>query len=274
MSERLEITIKELWTIASSYIDLHDDLLKSFLYNNVVSHPDTIILLSGKVTPDIKYEDITQYEESLQIGITDDRLWFTLTGHTKKEASVVGFAFDLLLEVAASKEKGINTMELARNTGQDPRSVTGRIKKFAHLVTTTQLVFKGHLVKLLRLNRFVTEKPKKPYINIKQHLSDIVSTVKNSKNGVRQVIDLKREMGFDKEKRLSKAFTSAITWLDQQQYLKKVIVVSPTNPAIKIRCVQFLQDYIPEDMVGNEDFENDSMYAVSYTHLDVYKRQL
>lgn len=254
------ITLNELWDLASKYVDLNDDYMKSYALNNVLAHPDTICLIDGQSTDlsTVKFEDVLQRADSVQIGITDDRLWLTLTGHTKKEASVVGFAFDLLLEVASSKEKGINTMELAKNTGQDPRSVTGRIKKFSHLVTMNQLVYKGHLVKSLTLNRFVTEEPKKPYINIKQHLPEIVEIVKNSKNGVRQVIDLKREMGFDKEKRLSKAFTSAISWLDQQGYLKKVIVVSPTNPSIKIRCVQFVKAHSPEESSGNNEFEDES----------------
>ena len=254
------ISLNELWDYASEYVDLNDDNMKGYTLSNVLAHPDTILLLSGKIVnkSSMQYEDVVKNADSVQIGITDDRLWLTLTGHTKKEASVVGLAFDLLLEVAASKDKGINTMELAKNTGQDPRSVTGRIKKFSHLVTMNQLVYKGHLVKSLTLNRFVTEKQKKPYVNIKQHLSEIVQVVKNSKNGVRQVIDLKREMGFDKEKRLSKAFTSAISWLDQQGYLKKVIVISPANPSIKIRCVQFVKSYFPEEVTGNNEFEDES----------------
>lgn len=255
-----KITLGELWEIASDYIDLSDDYMKSFTLNNILAHPDTVVLVSGKPvdSKSLTYEQMISNATNVQIGITDDKLWLTLTGHSKKEASVVGFAFDLLLEVAAAKEKGINTMELARNTGQDPRSVTGRIKKFSHLVTMTQLVYKGHLVKSLTLNRFVREKPKKPYINIKQHLPDIVQIVKDSKNGVRQVIDLKREMGFDKEKRLSKAFTSAISWLDQQGYLRKVIVVSPANPSVKIRCVQFVKSYVVKDISSNNVFEDES----------------
>lgn len=224
-----------------------------------MDHPDTTLIRGGKVVSKMRYEDSLIHEAGLQLGITDDRLWLCLTGHPKKEAPIVGLAFDLLLEVAASKETGINTMQLARNTGQDPRSVTGRIKKFAHLVTATQMVFKGHLVKLLKLNQFVNEKPTKTYINMREHLHNLVAIVKNSKNGVRQIIDLKREMGFDKEKRLSKAFTSGISWLDQQEYLKKVLVVSPSNPSIKIRCVQYLRDYMVEDETSSNSFENDSM---------------
>ena len=38
------------------------------------------------------------------------------------------------------------------------------------------------------------------YINIRDHLATIVEVVKRSKNGIRQIIDLKRELKFDKRK--------------------------------------------------------------------------
>ncbi|GAX72458.1 transcription factor TFIIIC subunit [Saccharomyces cerevisiae] len=98
-----------------------------------------------------------------------------------------------------------------------------------------------------------------PYINIRDHLATIVEVVKRSKNGIRQIIDLKRELKFDKEKRLSKAFIAAIAWLDEKEYLKKVLVVSPKNPAIKIRCVKYVKD-IP-DSKGSPSFEYDSNSA-------------
>ncbi|QID77883.1 RNA polymerase III transcription initiation factor complex subunit [Saccharomyces pastorianus] len=82
---------------------------------------------------------------------------------------------------------------------------------------------------------------------------------KTIKNGIRQIIDLKRELKFDKEKRLSKAFIAAIAWLDEKEYLKKVLVVSPKNPAIKIRCVKYVKD-IP-DSKGSPSFEYDSNSA-------------
>lgn len=203
---------------------------------------------------------ISDTDQLYSVGITEDSLWTLLTGYTKKESTIGNSAFELLLEVAKAGEKGINTMDLAQVTGQDPRSVTGRIKKINHLLTSSQLIYKGHVVKLLKLKKFNHDGgDDNPYINIRDHLATIVEVVKRSKNGIRQIIDLKRELKFDKEKRLSKAFIAAIAWLDEKEYLKKVLVVSPKNPAIKIRCVKYVKD-IP-DSKGSPTFEYDSNSA-------------
>lgn len=149
---------------------------------------------------------ISDTDQLYSVGITEDSLWTLLTGYTKKESTIGNSAFELLLEVAKAGEKGINTMDLAQVTGQDPRSVTGRIKKINHLLTSSQLIYKGHVVKLLKLKKFNHDGgDDNPYINIRDHLATIVEVVKRSKNGIRQIIDLKRELKFDKEKRLSKA---------------------------------------------------------------------
>ncbi|CAI4037110.1 hypothetical protein SMKI_01G0690 [Saccharomyces mikatae IFO 1815] len=204
---------------------------------------------------------------SYSVGITEDSLWILLTGYPKKESTIGNSAFELLLEVAKAGGKGINTMDLAHVTGQDPRSVTGRIKKINHLLTSSQLIYKGHVVKLLKLKRYSHDgADNNPYINIRDHLATIVEVVKRSKNGIRQIIDLKRELKFDKEKRLSKAFIAAIAWLDEKEYLKKVLVVSPKNPAVKIRCVKYMKD-VP-DSKGSPTFEYDSNSADEDSVLD------
>lgn len=186
-------------------------------------------------------------------------MWTILTGYRKKEANIGGFAFELLLEIAKAGEKGINTKDLALATNQDPRSITGRVKKIGHLIYSVQMIYKGHVVKLLKLKRYSeSDNAVKAYVNMRDYLGLIVDVVKKSKNGVRQIIDLKRELKFDAEKRLSKAFVAAIAWLDEKQYLKKVLLVSPTNPSVKIRCVKYHRDYVQEDKLTNDfDYESE-----------------
>lgn len=223
----------------------------------LVSSPDVVLLQGGELVQK-SYVEVASHEEDFSVSITEDKLWIVLTGYTKKESNIGGHAFDLLLEIAKSKDRGINTKDLAMATNQDPRSITGRIKKLSHLISSAQMIYKGHVVKLLKLQKYAQSgTPVKMYVNMRDHLSEIVQVVKNSKNGVRQIIDLKREFKFDQDKRLSKSFIAAISWLDEKGYLKKVIVVSPTNPSVKIRCVKFIRDYLPEEK-GANDFENDS----------------
>lgn len=222
----------------------------------MISCPD-VLLYCGDDLTELPYSAIAPKEADFSIAITEDKLWTILTGYTKKESNIGGHAFELLLEIARSKDRGINTKDLAVATGQDPRSITGRVKKLSQLVSAVQVLYKGHVVKLLKLRKFAENGSLvKQYINMRDHLKDIVQVVKNSKNRVRQIIDLKREFQFDQDKRLSKSFIAAISWLDENGYLKKVLVVSPTNPSVRIRCVQYLRDYLPEEKSVN-DFENE-----------------
>ncbi|CAI4238572.1 AAC_collapsed_G0000670.mRNA.1.CDS.1 [Saccharomyces cerevisiae] len=259
-SNKGKITLNQLWDISAKYFDLSDKKVKQFVLSCVILKKDIEVYCDGAITTKNVTDIIGDANHSYSVGITEDSLWTLLTGYTKKESTIGNSAFELLLEVAKSGEKGINTMDLAQVTGQDPRSVTGRIKKINHLLTSSQLIYKGHVVKQLKLKKFSHDGvDSNPYINIRDHLATIVEVVKRSKNGIRQIIDLKRELKFDKEKRLSKAFIAAIAWLDEKEYLKKVLVVSPKNPAIKIRCVKYVKD-IP-DSKGSPSFEYDSNSA-------------
>lgn len=251
------IKLPDLWKFASKYLELKDGAIKEFVFRCLVSNPD-VILLQGEEVINLPYAAVASHEDNFAVLITEDKLWVILTGYTKKESNIGAHAFELLLEIAKSRDMGINTKDLATATNQDPRSITGRIKKLSHLVVSAQMIYKGHVVKLLKLQQYAQgATPVKMYVNMRDHLSDIVQVVKNSKNGVRQILDLKREFKFDQDKRLSKSFIAAISWLDEKGYLKKVIVVSPTNPSVKIRCVKFMHDYRPEEKADN-DFDNDS----------------
>ncbi|AMD21854.1 HFL002Cp [Eremothecium sinecaudum] len=251
------IPFQSMWEIIGTNIELRNDRIKEYVFNCLLSHPDIGLLKSGSKTKDITYQEAMQNKEKLEFFISEDRLWVLLTGYAKKESPIGGLAFDLLMEIAKTKQHGANTMELAAITKQDPRSITGRIKKLGNLVTGVQIIYKGHVVKLIKYHRFADTKPKRLYVNMKQYLPVIVDTVKKSKNGVRQVVDLKRELKLDKDKRLNKAFIAAIAWLDEKNYLKKVIVVSPSNPNAKVRCVQYVKDYIPEEK-DSAEFDNES----------------
>lgn len=251
--------MSELWQNSERYVGLSDDKVKEFVFSYVTSHSDVMLYERGKISQKLYY-DIAGNEGAFTLRISEDALWKILTGYRKKEANIGGSAFELLLEIAKSRDKGINTKDLALATNQDPRSITGRVKKISHLICSVQMIYKGHVVKLLKLKRYAeSENAVKPYVNLRDYLGQIVDVVKKSKNGVRQIIDLKRELKFDVEKRLSKAFIAAIAWLDEKEYLKKVLLVSPTNPSVKIRCVKYLRDYVQEDKTTNDfDYESES----------------
>lgn len=252
------IKVKQLWEIAKQFANVDDESIKEFVFSSLLSNPDINLLVDGKETNIVPYEKIKEIEDTASIALNEEKLWITLTGYGKKESAIGKLPFELLLEVAKAKEKGINTMNLVKQTKQDPRSITGRLKKLSQLVDTKQVIYQGHLVKQVTLKKFKQDAPTtKAYVNMRDNLETIVNVVKNSKNGVRQTTDLKRELKFDKEKRLSKAFTVAISWLHDKGYLQKVIIISPNNPLIRIRCVKYLKDYTNDGKVNTYEDEDD-----------------
>ncbi|SMN22624.1 similar to Saccharomyces cerevisiae YAL001C TFC3 Largest of six subunits of the RNA polymerase III transcription initiation factor complex (TFIIIC) [Maudiozyma saulgeensis] len=254
-----EIKLGQLWDISKTLVNVNDDSMKSFVFALLTSNPDIVLYKNKKEVEKMPFSSLKENEDKISIGISEDKLWLILTGYNKKESTIGNFAFELLLEVAKHKENGINTMLLAKNTKQDSRSTTGRLKKLAHLITTKQLIYQGHLVKQVTLKKFQKEEPEiKEYINMKNHLGTIVNIVKNSKNGIRQTTDLKRELKFDKEKRLSKRFISAITFLDEKGYLQKIMIISPNNPNIKVKCVKYIKDFSEENKANSYLDMNDS----------------
>ncbi|CCH61191.1 hypothetical protein TBLA_0E01310 [Henningerozyma blattae CBS 6284] len=252
------ISINHLWEFASTLVPIGDESIKNFVFACLTSTDDIIIYRNGQEISKERFDHVPDSENELSIGITEDKLWLMLTGYNKKECTIGNAAFEILLEIAKAKEAGINTKDVARETGQDPRSITGRVKKLGNLINSVQMIYKGHVVKLLKLKKFsISQNDAKSYISIKESLPKIIEVVKNSKNGIRQIVDLKRELKFDQDPRTSKSFLSTLAWLDEKNYLKKVFVVSPTNPSVKIRCVKFLKDYVPNEKL-NENFDIDS----------------
>ncbi|KAL3230002.1 Uncharacterized protein RNJ44_01365 [Nakaseomyces bracarensis] len=268
--EKGTVILSQLWMFAGELLgvkELENDLpMRRFVINSLCTDPEIILMDSESniIKPDADI-DIDNLDVSYKVSISEEKLWWVLTGgYSKKDSSIGNAAFQLLVEIAHSRTKGVNTIELAQRTKQDSRSVTGRIKKINHLVNSVQVVHKGHVVRNLKLRKFVSgvehneDDESQKYVRMKDHLAEIVEVVKNSKNGVRQIADLRRQLKFDKNKRLARAFTTAIAWLDEKNYLKKVMVVSPTNPSVTIRCVKYVNDYIPANEGGDINDYSDS----------------
>ncbi|XDT18170.1 B-block binding subunit of TFIIIC [Nakaseomyces glabratus] len=279
--EKGAVSLAQLWNIAERVMGVtaldDDEPMQRYILQSLFSDPE-VLVMDGEGNSVTK--SVTEIDSACVVSISEEKLWQVLTGgYSKKDSSIGNSAFQLLVEIAHARGQGINTMELAQITKQDPRSITGRLKKLDNLIKSVQVIHNGHVVKNLRLRKFITdineEENEEVYISMRDHLAEIVDVVKNSKNCIRQVSDLKRQLQFDKTKRLSRAFISAIAWLDENGYLRKVIVVSPVNPDVKIRCVKFLKDYKPSqdanefsdsdmgEMSNDEDeAENDDEEAI------------
>ena len=248
------IPLSELWDISKKYIDVDSNpALKKFVLSCLHSCPDIILYYHGTPCKVYDFDETMSDVASYKLGITETKLWVTLTGYDQKECKIGNSAFELLLEIAKSRERGITTSDLTKKTRQDPRSVTGRLRRISHLISDVQKVHKGHLVKQVYLKKFYPGgKSNDKFTDSRSQMKPIIDRLKQSKNGIRQTSDLKRELNLDKNKQLSRAFTAALTWLDEKGYLEKVLVVSPTNPEVRIRCIRYVRDYVEESKNNTE----------------------
>lgn len=223
------------------------------------------------------------------IKLSHDEHWRQLTGFAKENNPVGASAFQLLVEIAKSKQEGIDSLTLVKRTGQDSRSLTSRLKVLNHLVKKIAIIKNGRTLSLLILLKFVNSNHNNTVIsnensstavasnnttgsgiavNIKLIKYKIILSLKNAKNGVREINDLKRELEMDKNRRLNRVFKSFYSSLEEHGYLEKVIVVSGNQ---KFRCLKYIKDYIidennsggntssnNEDDAELEDFVNDN----------------
>lgn len=98
--------MNQLWDISGKYFDLSDKKVKQFVLSCVILKKDIEVYCDGAITTKNVTDIIGDANHSYSVGITEDSLWTLLTGYTKKESTIGNSAFELLLEVAKSGEKG------------------------------------------------------------------------------------------------------------------------------------------------------------------------
>ncbi|KAF5102311.1 hypothetical protein D0Z00_000494 [Geotrichum galactomycetum] len=87
--------------------------------------------------------------------------------------------------------------------------------------------------------------------------STVMSVLKSAHNGIRQLCDIRAELGFAEATRMKIIFNSAIQKLSQQGYLERIYVYRPEAPERKYNCLRFLKDLPPDDDYEVEE-ENDT----------------
>ncbi|CEP21573.1 TFC3 [Cyberlindnera jadinii] len=254
-----------VWSIVSQKHPI-DDLYKNLIYQWLKGNPNVEHLdASGNPLKDVP--DDIQSNNGL-IRLKRDYLWVALTGAPERNNPIQASAFQLLCAIGQARSEGIESTELIKVTKQDKRSLTQRVKRIQHLIKKVPIVKGGRslqwfiLLKFFdetRLNEFSIQTKDNTLTTQPQELRErIVKILKDAKAGLRQVLDLRRELEMDKTPRLCIAFKSTINYLKDKGYISKVIVMSPESPTVKIRAVKYLKDYIRKgDNDENDIFDDD-----------------
>lgn len=207
-------------------------------------------------------------EDQLRIFASEDDQWIRLTGSTKEGNPIGHHPFKLLCAVSRSRSRGLTNVEIAKETGQDPRSLFGRVTLLMEygLVQRFPVVHGGmstHLMvfkKFIQNNRQASNPRGSVGIDINQLRKAIVDGGKNAKNGLRQHDDLKMELGFDKNRRSQIIFAATIRDLEAQGYVQRVMVRRSGYENEKFRCIKFLKELTELDQVDSCDEEEDEMF--------------
>lgn len=260
------VSFDKLWELVSLKVNV-DALYKKIIYSWLSKNDSIEILNDNQEIIIPKPKSFDEIEKGRYfIRVTSEFQWLSLTGSPRENNPVGGMAFDLLVEIAKSRQEGIDSYTLTKTTNQDARSLTSRIKVLSALIQKIPIIRNGRTLSLLILKKFyqpkkidtiaVSNDEKNITISTDDIRGRIVSTLKAAKHGVRQVGDLRREMEMDKAQRIKRTFRSSVNYLEDKGYLAKVLVVSPAAPKRKFSALKYLKDYVPKaDRIEDVDEE-------------------
>lgn len=206
-------------------------------------------------------------EDKIRVYASEEDQWVKLTGRPKEGNPIGPFPFKLLCAVSRSRSRGITSVEIAKETGQDPRSIHGRVSLLIDygLVQRFPIVHGGmstHLTvyrKFVEHNRQATSQNRDSGVGIDMNelKRAIVTAVKQAKNGLRQHDDLKRELGFDRTHRTQIIFASRVRQLESLGYVRRVVVKRSGHPEDRFRCIKFVKDLPEVEQVDDSADESD-----------------
>lgn len=258
-------SLQELWEFASQKQGEVDDFQRKIIWQWLNLDPE--IILASQYQPLGESETaqgldylVETYGEKLQILASEEKQWLTLTGRPKEGNPIGSFAFELLSAISRARERGLTAIELSKMTGQDPRSLHGRVLALveAGLVQKIPVVRGGAHTNLVVMKRFRNEQQpldESSRYGLQQVKRAIVNATKVARNGLREVEDLKMELELTKNRRGNVIFNNATRILQAGGYVTRVIVFRSDNENKKYKCIKFLKDMT--DQTEEEDSEED-----------------
>jgi transcription factor C subunit 3 len=212
--------------------------------------------------------------------------WKYLTGSCLKKAKLqLGeFPFQLLCEIAKNGASGVLSPDLSKNTGQDPRSLTPRLKKLEdmnYIVKTGYYNEKSKQHTSLSIHReFVKGNVSSAIADLNEDLGSsrnvaktkqyIVDAVKAAPNKLRGFRDLKVELKLDKSKSLTKFFRSIVENLDKRGFVERLMVKEADDMPL-VYCIRYVQDLSSDFQDAGDDLADilDDDNKTNQTRTDV-----
>lgn len=275
------ITLSEMWLAVAHKLQLPplDDFQKQIVWQWLFFYSESetaqhLYITDGDnpVAISPSYNDfLGKYgsEDDLKIMPSSDTQWSYLTGigNSKRLKLQLGeYPFQLLCEIAKYGRNGIYAPDLCKATGQDPRSLTLRLRKLEelgfiikknvynekssqHTSLCIHTKFSDEEVELANSDFGEDFDSSRNVSKLKQY---IMQSLKNAPNKLRGFKDLKRELKLDKGRSSGKFFRSIIEYLHKRGYAERLMVKDP-NQAQLVYCIKYIKD-IPKDADEISDY--------------------
>lgn len=218
----------------------------------------------------------TDAESLIRVLPTAETQWRYLTGlrPSKKIRGHMGEKpYELLMTIAAHGPEGISSLDLCKETGQDPRSLPVRFKK----LTDMGLIIRRRFYELKSRQqtnvcihtKFVPQKMEETMKledalrerNSKKFKELLIEKLRIAPNKIRGFRDLKLELGMTELIGLQKFFGSNVNYLTQRGYIEKCVVeidsgVEGDDTSRQLYCLRLLKE-LPKSDTYDIDFEDD-----------------
>ncbi|PRT55495.1 Transcription factor tau subunit [Wickerhamiella sorbophila] len=260
-------TLEEFWELGQSIIGQPlDQVFQSALWRWVTA--DKRVLVTNRDGMPVSVSDINNPEslkiqDEIVVKTVEEYLWLALTGQQQADSPIGVMAFKLLCAVCRARSAGMSAIELSRETGQDPRSIHGRIALLADqgLVVRYPVVQnKAHthlIVHKQYAERYRTERTESGgHIDKFQLLKSILEWCKTGPNGMRLRQDLYFQLQFDKLPRGGPLLRNLLAKGEKGNYLVCMNVYESERPDSLYRCVKYLKD-LDEEAEGRGDEEDE-----------------
>ncbi|XBW36070.1 hypothetical protein QEN19_001646 [Hanseniaspora menglaensis] len=286
-----KVLFTEIINFISEELDLGIDYLQRnkkyaiFIIGSIVLSKNLILVAAGKeiedkmsffysINIDVMFDHaLSDQYKHVELHLTKEKLWQYLTGEKENGESVLGAkTFELLLEIAYHKEKGIDRVALCKSCNQDLRSMPSRLKALEKYTVNINAMTKGRITQYFWHKKFSSSGASKTdALNTRSaEKLLIMEKLKESPDGIREIGDLKEELEIIGDRKKGKRFRLNYFWLDSHKYLQRILVKSENNGKIYF-CLKHLKDFSLNDddtNMGNDDDDEDEYDLYSTLNSD------
>ncbi|GEQ69861.1 hypothetical protein JCM33374_g3536 [Metschnikowia sp. JCM 33374] len=273
-----QISLETLWTIAAGFADPPelDGFQKNVVWRGLMSSSSVPLLeiyarnQNVPIHPDLAYGDLLLRgsESEITIRPTEQCQFRYLTNTEdyhmlKKEMGE--YPFGLLVVIARHGSEGILNADLARESGQDIRSLRLRLQKLEAsglIVCRNVYINKKHTThsihvkfandSMLAKDKDGEEEGIEVTRDVKKLKMLIMAALKVAPNELRGFSDLRKELKLDGSRSASKFFRSVCIKMHNQGFIEKLHVELPETKQ-RVYAIQFVKD-LPRDFDDSQDF--------------------